>query len=34
MWIFSKYGFYSIVRTREQRNPREDYTRRLVDSAL
>ena len=25
MWIFSKYGFYSIVRTREQRNPGEDY---------
>ena len=25
MWIFSKYGFFSIVRTREQRHPDEDF---------
>lgn len=31
MWIFSKYGFYSIVRTIEKRNPNEDYQIRARD---
>ena len=25
MWIFSKYGFYSVVKVSERRNPDEEY---------
>ena len=31
MWIFSKYGFYSVVKVSEKRNPDEEYMIRARD---
>ena len=31
MWIFSKYGFYSVVKVSEKRNLDEEYMIRARD---